>query len=252
MNSYLVLGLALLGYMVFWYLVSLVTKRNDVADVAWGLGFPLLGWTSFILSGFSVMALVVNVLITVWGVRLAWHIYRRHRGKPEDSRYLAWRQQWQHFYFRSFWQVFMFQGVLIFLVALPVITINASATNGFSYWYIVGLTVWLIGFLFEAVSDWQLKEFTRNVENKGKLMTRGLWKYSRHPNYFGEVTLWWGIFIIAGALPGGLYTIIGPLTITSLILFVSGIPMLEKKYAGRVDFEDYKKRTSIFVPLPPR
>jgi steroid 5-alpha reductase family enzyme len=130
--------------------------------------------------------------------------------------------------------------------------INHSVSNAFGIIEIAGFLVWGFGFYFESTGDRQLKEFISNPENKGKIMNKGLWQYSRHPNYFGEVTQWWGIFIIALSIPGSSFTIIGPLTITILILFVSGIPLLEKKYAGRPDFEEYKKRTSVFVPLPPR
>jgi len=252
MNYYLILALALLGYMTFWFFVSIIKKRNDVADIAWGLGFVLLTWLSFLTSGFSFVALLVNGLVTIWGLRLALHIYNRNKNKPEDSRYLEWRKSWKNFYLRSYIQVFLLQGIFLFLISLPVIFINHSVSSSFGILGIVGLLVWILGFYFESTGDRQLKEFISNPENKGKLMDKGLWRYSRHPNYFGEVTQWWGIFIIALSAPGSLFTIIGPLTITVLIIFVSGVPLLEKKYAGRPDFEAYKKRTSVFIPLPPK
>jgi len=185
------------------------------------------------------------------GTRLAWHIYHRNKNKPEDSRYLEWQKTWNNFYLRSYLQVFLLQGVLLYLISLPVIFINHSATNDFGLLEIIGLFIWGLGFYFESVGDRQLKDFISNPANKGKLMDQGLWRYSRHPNYFGEVTQWWGIFLIALSLPGSFFTVIGPLTINILIIFVSGIPLLEKKYAGRPDFEKYKKKTSIFIPLPP-
>jgi steroid 5-alpha reductase family enzyme len=114
----------------------------------------------------------------------------------------------------------------------------------------VGVLVWLVGFYFEAVGDWQLKKFIKNPENKGKIMQSGLWAYSRHPNYFGEVTMWWGIWLLN--FSQNWWTVVGPMTITFLILKVSGVPLLEKKYEGNKEFEDYKKRTSIFLPLPQR
>jgi len=252
MNYYFILALTLLGYMTFWFIVSMIKKRNDVADIAWGLGFVLMAWISFCLSGYSFQALLVNSLVTVWGLRLAWHIYNRNKNKPEDSRYLEWRKKWKNFYLRSFLQVFMLQGIFLFLISLPVMFINHSVANGFGILDLVGLLVWGLGFYFESIGDRQLKAFIANPANRGKLMDKGLWRYSRHPNYFGEVTQWWGVFIIALSIPNAFFTIIGPLTITILILFVSGIPLLEKKYAGRPDWETYKKRTSIFIPLPPR
>ncbi len=252
MNFYFIPALTLFGYMTFWFIIAISKKRNDIADIAWGLGFVLMAWLSFYLSGFSFKAFLVNVLVTVWGLRLAWHIYNRNKNKPEDSRYLEWRKIWKNFYLRSYLQVFLLQGLFLFLISLPVMFINYSVSEGFGILEIVGLLVWGIGFYFESSGDKQLKEFIGNQANKGKLMDKGLWQYTRHPNYFGEVTQWWGIFIIAISIPGSLFTIVGPLTITILILFVSGIPLLEKKYAGRPDFEEYKKRTSIFIPLPPR
>ena len=252
MNSYFTLTLTLLGYMTLWFIVSVIKKRNDIADIAWGLGFVLLAWLASYLSGYSFKALLVNGLITIWGLRLAWHIYNRNKKKPEDSRYFKWRKTWKNFYLRSYLQVFLLQGIFIFLISLPVMFINHSVSRGFGFFEVIGLLVWGLGFYFESTGDRQLKKFISDPANKGKLMDRGLWHYSRHPNYFGEVTQWWGIFIIALSIPGSFFTIIGPLTITILILFVSGIPLLEKKYAGRSDFEEYKRKTSVFIPLPPR
>lgn len=252
MNYYFTLALTLLGYMTFWFIVSVIKKRNDVADIAWGLGFVLMAWLSFFLSGFSFKAVLVNGLVTVWGLRLAWYIYNRNKNKSEDLRYLEWRKTWKYFYLRSYLQVFLLQGIFLFLISIPVMFINHSVSGSFGISEVVGFIVWGIGFYFESTGDKQLKEFISNPANKGKLMNRGLWQYSRHPNYFGEVTQWWGIFIIALSIPNSFFTIIGPLTITTLILFVSGVPLLEKKYAGRPDFEEYKKGTSKFIPLPPR
>jgi steroid 5-alpha reductase family enzyme len=252
MNYYPTLLLTLLAYTILWFIISIIKKRNDVADIAWGLGFVLMAWLSFILTDFSFRALLVNSLVTVWGLRLSMHIYNRNKNKTEDRRYLEWRKTWKNFYLRSYLQVFLLQGALLFLISLPVIFINHSVVKGFGTLEIIGLLIWSVGFYFESVGDNQLKEFISNPSNKGMLMDRGLWKYSRHPNYFGEVVQWWGIFVIAISIPGSLYTIIGPLTITILILFVSGIPLLERKYAGRPDFEEYKKKTSIFIPLPPK
>lgn len=252
MNNYLILVATLFGYVTLWFFVSLVKRRNDVADIAWGLGFVLMAWLSFYISGFSFKGLLVNSLVTIWGIRLSIHIYNRNKNKPEDPRYLKWRKAWKNFYLRSYFQVFILQGVFLFLISLPVLFANSSVSNSFGILEIVGLLVWSFGFYFEVVGDKQLKEFISDPANKGRLMDKGLWKYSRHPNYFGEVTQWWGIFIIALSIPGSLFTIIGPVTITVLILFISGIPLLEKKYTGRSDYEEYKKRTSIFIPLPPR
>jgi steroid 5-alpha reductase family enzyme len=252
MNYYSLIAVILIGYMTLWFVIGLILKRNDVADIAWGLGFVCLAWISFIITGITLRSSIVTLLITIWGMRLAIHIYRRNKNKPEDYRYLAWRKEWKYFYVRSYIQIYLLQGLFLYLIALPFLFINKLSTSGITLLDFIGVIVWLIGFYFESTGDAQLKEFITNPSNKGKIMNEGLWKYSRHPNYFGEVTQWWGIFILALSLPNGFLTVIGPLTITILILFVSGIPLLEKKREGRPDWEEYKKQTSIFIPLPPK
>jgi steroid 5-alpha reductase family enzyme len=254
MNEYLILILCLFSYMSLWFIISLFLSRNDVADVAWGSGFVLLSWISFFIFGNGqISALLINISVSIWGLRLSWHIFIRNRGKKEDYRYLEWRKQWgKWFYLRSYFQVFLLQGFLLFLILLPVIFINSQSKAFINLYVLVGLIIWLIGFAFEAIGDWQLSQFIKRRENKGKIMQSGLWRYSRHPNYFGEVTMWWGIYISTLGYSYSFYNIIGPLTITFLILFVSGVPLLEKKYADRAEFEEYKKRTSVFIPLPPK
>jgi len=253
MSYYLTLALLLLAYMSLWFLLSLVKKRNDVADVAWGLGFVLMAWTSFFLSGtLGSRGLLVGILVSVWGFRLAWHIHRRNKGKKEDYRYLAWRQEWgKWFYFRSYLQVYLLQGLFLFLIVLPVLIINKNSASLLGWLDFLGVAVWILGFYFEAVGDAQLAQFIKNPANKDKIMQSGLWAYTRHPNYFGEVTQWWGLWLIALAVFSGWVGIIGPITITFLILKVSGIPMLEKKMSENPDFLEYKRRVSVFIPLPP-
>ncbi|MBX7170317.1 MAG: DUF1295 domain-containing protein [Pyrinomonadaceae bacterium] len=249
MNGFIAAILVIFVSANIGFIVSLIKKRNDVADIFWGIGFILVAWTSFFLAeSFNNRALLVNVLVTIWGLRLAFHIGLRNRGKGEDFRYKAWRESWgKTFYWRSYLQVFILQGFFLFLISLPLVFVNPGNAE-FSLFDVLGLLIWLIGFFFEAVGDYQLLQFTKNAENKGKIIQTGLWKYTRHPNYFGEVVLWWGIFFFA--LPFGFWTIISPLTITFLILYVSGIPMLEKKYENNPEFAEYKKRTSAFFPMP--
>jgi steroid 5-alpha reductase family enzyme len=252
MDYYLALLLVLFVYMNLWFIVSLIKKRNDVADVAWGLGFILMAWSSFFLASSSgSRGLLVCILVSIWGLRLAWHIHNRNKGKSEDYRYLAWRNEWgKYFYLRSYFQVYLLQGMFLFLVVFPVLIINKNTESVIGLFDLFGLAIWLAGFYFEAVCDMQLARFIKNPDNKGKLMQSGLWAYTRHPNYFGEVLGWWGIWIIALSVPGGWISIVGPATITFLILKVSGVPMLEKKMAEHPDFADYKKRVRAFLPLP--
>ena len=254
MIYYLSLAETLFLFVSLCFGASVLLRRNDVADVAWGLGFVLLAWVSFAAGvGHSPRGLVVSTLVSIWGLRLALSIYRRHQGQPEDYRYRAWRDRWgKWFYVRSYAQVYLFQGGLIFLIALPILAINYSVSSALGWLDAVGVMLWLVGFYFESVGDSQLARFKKDPANQGKLMQTGLWSYSRHPNYFGEVTLWWGIWLISLGLPGGIWTIIGPLTITVLILKVSGLTLLEKKMAKHPDFDSYRRRTSRFWPRLPR
>lgn len=252
MNIFLLISLIVLVYMSIWFCIGLLLKRNDVADVAWGLGFVLIAWVSWYVGGKNDIAFVVNLLVTVWGTRLTWYIYARNKKRGEDYRYLEWRNTWKNFIVRSYIQIFLLQGMLMLLISIPLIAVNSASVHYVQSWSTLGVLLWLIGFYFEVVGDRQLNEFVTDIRNKGKLMNRGLWKYTRHPNYFGEVTQWWGICILVIGATGNVLTIIGPLTITLLILFISGIPLLEKKYEGRADWEEYKRKTSIFIPLPPK
>jgi steroid 5-alpha reductase family enzyme len=252
MNYYLLLALAMVAYACLWFVASVLKKRNDIADIAWGLGFVMMAWLAFYVSEQHPRAMLVNTLVTVWGLRLAWHIYKRNVGKPEDFRYHQWRMEWKNFYLRSFLQVFLLQGFFLYLTVLPVLFINREPFSGFHVLDGLGVVVWLIGFYFESVGDYQLQQFKNNPSNKGKIIESGLWRYSRHPNYFGEVVQWWGIFLLAVSLPNSWWTIIGPITITYLVRYVSGVPMLERKYKGNVQFEAYARRTSVFFPLPPK
>jgi len=252
-RTFLICGGGILLYMTGWFIAAQIRGRNDIADVAWGLGFTLVAVVSLVAGDvYSPRGLLVSGLVLAWGLRLALHIHNRNRGRGEDPRYRQWREEWgKWFVLRSFLQVFMLQGALLLLVAVPIVFVNTAPAGPLGWLDLLGLAVWLYGFGFEAVGDWQLLKFIRNPGNKGKLMTSGLWRYTRHPNYFGEVTLWWGIWLMTLCLPGGWLTIVGPLTITILILKVSGIPMLEKPYEDRADFQEYKRRTSAFFPLPP-
>ena len=253
-DAVLVATSAVLVYMLIWFIVSLALKRNDVADVAWGGGFIVAALAALVSRGMATdRALLVSALVFIWGLRLSLHIGLRNFRKGEDARYRKWREEWgRHATLRSFFQIYILQGVLLLVISLPVIRSITSPDSAFGLMDLLGAAVWVIGFLFEAISDWQLMQFSKDRANKGKVITTGLWRYSRHPNYFGEVTLWWGVFLLALAAPGGWMTVIGPITITGLILGVSGIPMLEKKYEGNAAFDEYRRRTSAFFPLQPK
>jgi steroid 5-alpha reductase family enzyme len=237
-----------------WFLVALKLRRNDVADIAWGAGFVILAFAGqFLVAVISIRGLLVLALVTIWGLRLSLHIGLRNRGKSEDPRYRKWREEWgAHARVRAFFQVFLFQGLLAVVILLPVTYILAHQGSDLTWLDALGATIWLVGFGFEAIGDLQLAQFKNDPRNRGRFIASGLWKYTRHPNYFGEVTLWWGIWLIACSISGGWKTVFGPAAITLLILFVSGIPLLEKKYEGNIEYKEYQRRTSAFFPLPPK
>jgi steroid 5-alpha reductase family enzyme len=251
---YLQLFLIVFIYFSVIYAIALIKKRNDIADVAWGFGFVLVTAYSYFSMGIGLdRGLLVLVLITLWGMRLSVHIYLRNRLKTEDYRYKTWRDSWgKNFYWRSYLQVFLLQGVFLLIIASPAVISEVSRGVALHYLDLIGVLVWLFGFLFEAIADKQLAVFSKNSINKGKIIQQGLWRYSRHPNYFGEVLQWWGIAIIALSVPAGVLGILGASTITFLILKVSGIPLLEKKMKKNPAFREYSRKTSIFFPMPPK
>jgi steroid 5-alpha reductase family enzyme len=246
-------AIVILIWMTTWFFLALLKKDNSIVDIAWGLGFVVVAlWGYAQTSNKTIVMHSMLGMIVLWGVRLALHIYARNKGKGEDFRYKKWREDWgSWFVVRSFFQVFMLQGLLMYGVAQPIIAVMYALPFAVQWWHLLGILIFGIGFLFEAVGDWQLVVFKRDARNKGKLMTTGLWAYTRHPNYFGEALLWWGVWLVSLSFDTW-YGILSPLLIGFLLLKVSGIPMLEKKYEGRADFEAYKKRTSAFWPLPPK
>ncbi|HSQ35839.1 MAG TPA: DUF1295 domain-containing protein [Candidatus Binatia bacterium] len=242
-----------LTYMTLVFILALVKKNNGIVDIAWGLGFILVATAVFALFGSGLpRQWLALALVWIWGGRLALHIFRRNRGREEDFRYAAWRRQWgPYFVIRSFGQIFMLQGVLLLLVITPVLLIVGQEQPPLNLLDLLGVIVWLTGFSFETIGDRQLAAFIADPANRGRLMDKGLWRVTRHPNYFGEAALWWGMGILALSAPRGGLGLIGPAVITFLLRFVSGVPLLEKKYSGRPDWEEYKRRTPVFFPWFP-
>lgn len=239
--------------IVFW--IAMKLKRLDVVDIAWGGAFIVAAKASFLLGeGQGVLQLLTSLLVVVWGLRLALTILLRFRSSNrEDPRYTELKKQWRgDLYLNAYGRIFVTQGLLAVVVSLSVIAINLSSVTTIGWYGVIGSLIWLIGFYFEAVGDAQLKRHLANPDNKGTLMTSGLWRYTRHPNYFGEATQWWGIWVIALSVPYGWITVVAPLTISYLLLAVSGIPLTEKRFEGRLGWAEYKARTSAFLPLPPR
>ena len=251
---FLYVGAAVFLYMVLMFLIALVKKDNSIVDIAWGGGFIVVSILTFFLDGeITLRSLIVTCLVVVWGSRLAVYIYIRHRGKGEDFRYARWRNEWgKWFILRSFFQIFLLQGLLLMIISYSVILVNNSSKEGLGILDYIGVLVWLIGFFFEAVGDYQLSRFKRKPENKGKIMTEGLWRFTRHPNYFGEAVMWWGIFLITLSVRYGWTAVISPLVITFLLLRVSGVILLEKKYKKNEEYAEYARRTNAFLPGPPK
>lgn len=247
-------AIAVFIYMVGLFIIAQILKNYSIVDIGWGFGFIVVIAALFVRNPvlFPVKVLM-TALIAVWGLRLAIHILRRNAGKPEDFRYANMRKKWgRRALVNSFFFIFMLQGLLMLVVSFSATVLFSSPPRPLAALDIIGTIVFLTGFFFETVGDAQLAAHVRDPRNKGKLMTSGLWSITRHPNYFGEATLWWGISLIALSSPAGWAALASPITITGLLLFVSGVPLLEKKYAGRADWEAYKRRTSKFLPWFPR
>lgn len=242
-------------YMTLGWLLSLPLRDASVIDPFWGLGFIIAAISYlFLADGFSGRAAMVFVLTSVWGLRLAVYLLVRGWGKGEDPRYRAMRaKRPTSFWWYSYAQVFVLQAVLLWIVSAPLAAAEGGAQPArLTVLDYVGLAVWVIGFAFEVAADTQLALFKRRPENEGKVMDRGVWRYSRHPNYFGEALIWWGIWLIAAAAHG-YWSVYGPVVITLFLLRVSGVTLLEKNLKqSKPGYEEYVKRTSPFVPWFPK
>jgi steroid 5-alpha reductase family enzyme len=247
----LISTVALWIYMTAFYFVARIRNNNSLADVAWGLGFVLLAVLNLAIAHeITLRQAVMTVLVTGWGLRLSFHVFSRNRGKPEDFRYAEMRRKWgKRAPLFSYTHVFLLQGVLLFIVAIPLILINTDPSAPFGITEALGVLVWCAGFAVEAAADSQLSRFVRFRKSpENPIMTKGLWRFSRHPNYFGEALLWWGIFLLAVRVPGGWAAAVSPLLIGFLLRFVSGVPLLEKKYRDNPRFREYARMTNAFVP----
>ena len=245
---------AVMGFTMWW---ATRKEKLTVVDTAWGLGFVAVAFVSLWVTGYGdgmpAPQLLLFVLVLLWGGRLAIHLHRRNSQLPEDPRY----QQLAEADGRSFTQValrrvFIPQGVAMWLVATPVMVgMNNEGIGTVQAW--LGVIVWAVGMFFEAVGDWQLAAFKKDPDNQGKIMDRGLWQYTRHPNYFGDACVWWGIWIVAASSWAGVLTIIGPIAMTLFLTRVTGAALNEKGMRqSKPGYDEYVRRTSGFIPMPPK
>jgi steroid 5-alpha reductase family enzyme len=247
-------GLVILGLMLLLWFISLVLKNASIVDIFWGAGFVITFWVGTLLvpGGLTPRLVLLGTIVTLWGLRLSLHILFRNWGHPEDFRYATWRREaGPSWWWRSFLKVFLLQGLLMWIIASPLLaaqTIGLSSTVGWLDF--LGTALWLVGFTFEAGGDWQLARFKANPANKGKLLTTGLWGLTRHPNYFGDATQWWGFYLVGSAW----WTIFSPAIMTYLLMKVSGVALLERTLKeSKPGYTEYVTNTPPFFPrLLPR
>jgi steroid 5-alpha reductase family enzyme len=246
----------IIAMMTCLWIVSVVLKNASIVDPFWGLGFVLTGGFYFMTAGgLDIRKSIMMMLVTLWGLRLSVYLTWRNRGKGEDFRYREFRRKYgaHRYWWISFFQVFLLQGILMWLISAPLLGAQSHGSDrplGILDWS--GIAVWMIGFLFEAGGDVQLAQFRAKPENKGKVLERGFWRFTRHPNYFGDSAVWWGYGLLCLAA-GSYLPVLGSIVMTALIIRVSGVVMLEKTLREtKPQYKKYIERTSVFFPWFPR
>jgi steroid 5-alpha reductase family enzyme len=243
--------------MVATWVVSLIRRDASIVDRVWGLTFVLAAWTyAHFADPPTPRTWLVLALVTIWGLRLAGYITWRNWGEGEDKRYQAMRRKRpESFAVRSLVTIFLLQGVLAWIISLPLLAATLGGPDTLGWLDALGVFVWLVGFVFEAGGDWQLSRFLADPANRGKVMDRGLWRYTRHPNYFGDTTVWWSFLLFALAT-GAWWAVIGPIVMTLFIVKVSGVALTDRNMAKggsrREGYDEYVRRTNTFFPGPPK
>jgi steroid 5-alpha reductase family enzyme len=249
-------AVVVLALMLTTWVVSVIVKNASIVDIVWGLGFVLVAWAVRLRvdEGLAARQNLLVGMTSLWGLRLAGYLFWRNHGKGEDYRYRAMRKHWgPRFPVISLLTVFALQGVLMFTVSLPVQLGQTPLDPDLGWLAAVGVVLWAIGIFFEWVGDAQLARFKADPSNQGKVMNRGLWKFTRHPNYFGDACVWWGIALVAAETTVGRWGLIGALVMTILLRRVSGVVLLEKSLSKRKEgYAEYIARTSPFFPRPPK
>ncbi len=241
--------------MTLVWIISVAMRNAGIVDPFWGLGFVVAALFYFFNgNGDPTRRWVVLILVTIWGLRLFIYLFRRNVGKEEDYRYRNFRKNYgeKRYWWVSFFQVFMLQGILLWLISAPLLaSMHLGAESDFGIIDFLAIPVWLTGFIFEAGSDYQLSRFKADPDNKGKLLTRGFRKYTRHPNYFGDAAVWWS-FALFSIAAGAWWPVLGAILMTFILLKVSGVAMLERSLKDKPGFSGYKQRTSAFIPWKPK
>jgi len=255
-EAMLVAAIAIAALMLGTWVVSVIVTNASIVDIVWGLGFVVVAWVVrfAVDQGDDARQWLIVAMTTIWGLRLAIYLFVRNHGKGEDFRYRAMRKHYgPRFPLISLVTVFLLQGVLMWIVSLPVQLGQADDTPAIGVIAYLGIALWLLGMFFETVGDAQLTAFKADPATKGTVMNRGLWRYTRHPNYFGDACVWWGIGLVAAETGGGAWGLIGSLTMTILLRRVSGVTFLEKSLVKRREgYVEYIATTSPFIPRPPR
>jgi len=245
----------LLGLMTVLWLASVARRDASLVDPFWGTGFVVVAWLACALQeSVGSRALLLAVLTTLWGLRLSLFLLRRNWGHGEDRRYRAMRDHWgPRFWWVSYFTVYLLQGLILWFVSLPLQGAIVVGRAEFPGWLdVVGLVLWTVGVALESVGDWQLARFQADPNNAGRVLDRGLWRYTRHPNYFGDFCVWWGLYLIAAA-GGAWWTVGSPLAMSFFLMKVSGVTLLERTIVDRrPDYAAYQQRTNAFFPGPPR
>lgn len=249
----------LLVVVIFFSLlwgISIYVKDASIIDMFWGAGFILVCAFYFLITDmFTTRKFIVMALVLIWGLRISVHIMWRNMGKGEDYRYREFRKKYgeHRYWWVSYFQVFLLQGILLWLVSAPLLGAQFYSENAsLNFLDFLGMAIWLVGFVFEAGGDWQLTRFKSKPENEGKLLKSGFWKYTRHPNYFGDAAVWWGLGIICLAA-GSYLPVLGSCLMTYLLVKVSGVSKLEKTLMRtKPGYIDYMRRTNAFFPWFPK
>jgi steroid 5-alpha reductase family enzyme len=248
--------LLIMVLMTLLWVVSIILRNVSIVDLFWGLGFVITAGFYFIKTdGFEPRKVILIVLVAIWGVRLSVYLALRNIGKGEDFRYKQFRQSYgeKRYWWISFFQTFLLQGVLMWLISAPLLGgqyYRLHCSLGIPDY--IGIIFWLIGFCFEAGGDFQLARFRADPANKGKVLDKGFWRFTRHPNYFGDSAVWWGYGFLCMA-SGSYIPILGSLLMTALIIKVSGVALLEKSLKEqKPQYKEYIEKTSAFLPWFPK